>query len=79
MTNLDEPENGSYVAAKGGVFVELYQRDDEFGPRHSGRGSAARWIPQHGDGDVVTWQELAELGDVAYVGAFVDRSGKGAA
>lgn len=26
-----------------------------------------------------SWQELTELGDIAYVGAFVDRSGKEAA
>lgn len=79
MTSTDEPEDGAYVAVKEGNFADLYQRNDDFGPRHSGRGVEARWIPQYGAGDIATWQELTEVGNIAYVGAFVDRSGKEAA
>jgi hypothetical protein len=76
----DEPEDGSYVAVLTCDDVWPYRRNDDLAARLT---PARRWILQT-PGEVadfapdwsMSWPELCTVGPVAYVGAFVDRSGK---
>lgn len=71
MTAPDEPENGSCVVFRRGEFRELLRRDDDLAME---RGCSGNWFPEHlADGVGRTWEQLTELGEIAYVGRFVDR------
>jgi len=73
MNDTHEPEDGGYVAVRtDDPFVDLFRRDDAFAEKLTRR-KAAHWIGCHGDVDTKTWQELTELGEIAYVGEFADR------
>lgn len=82
MNTFDEPEDGSYILVAIRSGVQVFHREDhvsvgvgrsELKQRHwhsVGPTRISRTWP-------LSWQELTELGDIAYVGCFVDRSGKG--
>lgn len=76
----DEPEDGSYAAVLTGDDVWPYRRNDDLAARLS---TERRWTLQ-APAEVadfapewsMSWPELCAVGPVAYVGQFVDRSGK---
>lgn len=68
----DEPDEGAYVVVLDDNFADLFKRDDAFAAKLDGRPDA-RWVGQHGDITAKTWQELTEMGPIAYVGVFVQR------
>lgn len=75
MTATAEPANNEWVAVQlrtGPVAVRVFQRLDH--AEMDGR----RWWMDGFPGGVgataCTWPELCELGPIAYVGAFVDRT-----
>lgn len=78
MTTIDEPENGSYVAVRLPHTVWMFRRDDQYAIAEEV--PDRRWImvtlvrSDFEDGSDRTWRELTEMGAIAYVGRFVDRS-----
>jgi len=69
-----EPEDGAYVAVQvDGPFVDLFHRDAAFAVKLTHR-EGAHWVGCHGEIQTLTWAELTELGPIAYVGQFVDRT-----
>lgn len=72
MSDLNEPEDGSYVAVRVRSGVQVMHRDDVVA-NHPSR----RWMTITAQGLVqkwaMSWTEVCALGPVAYVGAFVDR------
>lgn len=76
MNDINEPEDGGYVAVKyrsspDGVLV--YKRSDSAAADLDEPG--AHWFCQSGRfGRVLTWEALTMTGPVAYVGEFVERS-----
>jgi hypothetical protein len=75
VTAIDEPENGSYVC----VYPEdedgtwpIYQRLDRMAAANAL--GDAHWFSRTDNTEAArTWEHLIELGDIAYVGAFVQR------
>jgi hypothetical protein len=77
VTAIGEPEDGAYVAVKRVVVALYYRHDNNWAAQTE---PSRRWMPERGDGrQPLAWAELCELGDVAYVGAFIDRASKEAA
>lgn len=73
MTDLQEPEDGGYVAVKGSEYdYDVYQRRDSWA-EHNDLGEA-RWFNRSDAREpALTWTGVTELGEIAYVGQFVDR------
>jgi hypothetical protein len=76
VTAADEPENGSYVC----VYPDdedqvwpIYQRLDRSAEVND-RGDAHWFSKTNMNEPARTWEYLTGLGDIAYVGKFVDRS-----
>lgn len=73
MSGLTEPDDGKCVVVRDeDGWLDVFLRDDKFGAKLDKR-PGKRWIKQHGEICVETWQELTEMGAVTYVGGFVDR------
>lgn len=75
MNAIDEPENGSYVCVypddEDGTWP-IYRRLDYMAAAN-GLGDA-HWFSCTDNAEVArTWDYLTRLGDIAYVGAFVNR------
>jgi hypothetical protein len=73
MNSAEPPEGAHVVVQVDKTFVDLFQRNSEFGRRLDGR-PGAHWVVRHGDIAVKTWPELCALGPIAYVGEFACRS-----
>jgi hypothetical protein len=74
-----EPENGERVAIDTLNDIRIYKRLDDLSPT-AGQPERRWWLvsrPTKGDGAYArTWQELTEMGAIAYVGQFVKRSAR---
>jgi hypothetical protein len=74
MTNPDEPADGSYVAVqyRRPEGFGVYRRLDEFA-EHNCLGEAHWFNRNNMNEPALTWIGVTDLGEVAYVGQFVDR------